>query len=155
MPSTSPVITALNHLLSHELAARDQYFIHSRMLAEWGFAKTAARIAHEMEDETAHADVLIKRILMLGGLPAMQASALNIGFDVPSMLASDLAVEQTVGQLLRETIALCEQTRDYVSRDLLLPLLVETEVDHAHWLEQQQRLITQLGLANYLQSQTA
>jgi bacterioferritin len=147
------VIDALNDLLVNELAARDQYFIHSRMLEEWGFFKIAARISHEMDDETAHADALIKRILMLGGAPRMTPSALNVGTDVPSIFANDLAVEFSVIQHLREVMALAEREADYVTRDMLLPLLVDTEQDHAQWLEQQLRLIKALGLPNYLQSQ--
>lgn len=92
MHGSPAVVVALNALLVDELAARDQYFIHSRMLAEWGFAKVAARIAHEMEDETGHADALIRRILMLGGHPDMKPSTLTIGHDVPEIFANDLAV---------------------------------------------------------------
>jgi bacterioferritin len=147
------VLDALNALLVDELAARDQYFIHSRMLAEWGFAKIAERIAHEMDDETGHAAALIKRILMLSGTPRMTPSALNVGSDVPTILANDLAVELTVVQHLREVIALCETERDFVTREVLLPMLEDTEQDHAHWLEQQLGLIQRVGLQNYLQSQ--
>jgi len=147
------VIDALNALLAGELAARDQYFIHSRMLAEWGLNRVAERIAHEMQDETAHAEVLIKRILMLGGAPCMAPAALNIGVDLPDMLRKDLDLELGVVKTLRAAMALCEREADYVSRDLLLGLLADTEQDHAHWLEQQLRLIGLLGLPNYLQSQ--
>jgi bacterioferritin len=147
------VIDALNALLVDELAARDQYFIHSRMLKHWGFEKIAERIAHEMQDETEHADVLIKRLLVLEGVPRMTPSGLNVGADVPGILANDLAVERKVVQHLRDVIALCEQERDYVTRDALVPLLKDTEEDHAWWLEQQLGLIPKVGLQNYLQSQ--
>lgn len=147
------VLDALNALLVDELAARDQYFIHSRMLAEWGLVKAAERIAHEMDDETAHAGALIKRILMLGGTPKMTPSALNVGADLPSIYANDLAVELAVVRHLREVIALSERERDFVTRDVLLPMLKDTEEDHAHWLEQQLGLIQRVGLQNYLQSQ--
>ena len=147
------VIDALNALLVDELAARDQYFIHSRMLKHWGFEKVAERIAHEMQDETEHADALIKRLLMLEAVPRMIPSGLNVGFDVPGILSNDLAVEQQVVHHLREVIALCEQERDYVSRDVLVPMLKDTEEDHAWWLEQQLGLIQKVGLQNYLQSQ--
>lgn len=153
MQGDPEVIAAFNALLVDELAARDQYFIHSRMLAEQGLAKAAARVAHEMGDETAHADALIKRILMLGGAPTMTPSALNVGSDLPSMFANDLAIELAVGRHLREVIALCETKADFVSRGVLLPLLDDTERDHAHWLEQQLGLIQRVGLKNYLQSQ--
>lgn len=147
------ILDALNALLVDELAARDQYFIHSRMLSEWGLTKLADRIGHEMEDETGHADALIRRILMLGGTPRMTPSGLDVGHDVPSILQNDLAVELRVVQHLREVMALCEAERDYVTRDILLPMLDDTEQDHAHWLEQQLRLIGLVTLPNYLQSQ--
>lgn len=153
MQGSAPVLDALNALLVDELAARDQYFIHARMLGEWGLAKAGDRISHEMADETAHADALIQRILMLGGQPRMTPSALNVGADLPSMFANDLAVELKVIAHLREVMALCEAERDFVSRDTLLPMLVDTEHDHAHWLEQQLGLIQRVGLQNYLQSQ--
>lgn len=153
MQGQPAVLDALNALLVDELAARDQYFIHSRMLAEWGFARAAERIAHEMDDETGHAAALIKRILMLGGTPRMTPSALNVGSDLPSIFANDLAVELVVVQHLREVIALCETERDFVTREVLLPMLEDTEQDHAHWLEQQLGLIQRVGLQNYLQSQ--
>jgi bacterioferritin len=147
------VIDALNALLVDELAARDQYFIHSRMLKHWGFEKIGERIAHEMQDETEHADALIKRILVLDAVPRMTPSALNVGADVPGIISNDLAVERKVVDHLREVIALCEQERDYVSRDVLVPMLKDTEEDHAWWLEQQLGLIQKVGLQNYLQSQ--
>lgn len=155
MSGSPAVVVALNALLVDELAARDQYFIHSRMLAEWGFEKIAARIAHEMEDETGHADALIRRILMLGGHPDMKPSTLTIGHDLPEILANDLAVEISVTAHLREVMALCERERDFVTRDILLPMLIDTEEDHAHWLSQQLNLIRLVGLPNYLQSQLA
>lgn len=147
------IIDTLNQLLAGELAARDQYFIHSRMLSEWGLSTLAERIGHEMQDETGHADVLIRRILFLEGTPAMVPAALNIGNDVVSILQNDLAVELQVVDDLRKAIKLCEQHGDYVSREQLLPMLDDTEIDHAHWLEQQLRLIQLMGLQNYIQSQ--
>jgi bacterioferritin len=153
MQGSPAVLAALNDLLVDELAARDQYFVHSRMLSEWGLSKAAARIAHEMDDEKAHADALIQRILMLDGRPAMTPSALNVGTDLPTIFANDLAVELKVVRHLREVIALCEQERDFVTRSILVPMLEDTEQDHAHWLEQQLELIQQVGLQNYLQSQ--
>ncbi|WP_028311062.1 MULTISPECIES: bacterioferritin [Derxia] len=147
------VIDALNALLVDELAARDQYFIHSRMLYDWGLDVAADRISHEMEDETGHADALIRRILMLGGMPDMRPSALNIGSDLPSLFANDLAVEISVTQNVRAAIAVCERHSDFVSREVLIPMLVDTEVDHAYWLSKQLGLIELVGLPNYLQSQ--
>lgn len=153
MKGNTKVISVLNALLVDELAARDQYFIHARMLAEWGLHHIAERIAHEMRDETQHAADLISRILFLEGIPVMTPAAITVGSDLPDILAKDLAVEYRVVGNLREAMALCEIERDYVTRDLLLKMLDDTEEDHAHWLEQQLRLIDMVGLQNYLQSQ--
>ena len=152
MKSSQKVIDYLNFLLGGELGARDQYFIHSQMYAEWHLGKLYDRIHHEMDDETLHAQLIISRILMLGGTPNMPVSAINIGTDVPSMLKSDLELEYSVQEHLKEGIALCEAERDYVTRDMLVRQLEDTEQDHAHWLEQQLRLIELMGLENYLQS---
>ena len=149
------VIAYLNTLVAGELAARDQYFIHSRMYHEWGYDKLYERINHEMDDETQHASALIQRILMLEGMPDMVPEALVLGNDVPSMLQADLEVELRVRDALKKGVALCEQHQDYVSREMLVDQLKDTEEDHAHWLEQQLRLIDQVGLKNYLQSQAS
>jgi len=153
MKGNPNIIDALNSLLVDELAARDQYFIHSRMLYEWELDHLADRIAHEMEDETDHARALIKRILFLEGTPNMRPSDIKVGRDVPDMLRKDLDVEYQVVANLRKVMALCEQDHDYVTRDILLEMLTDTEEDHAHWLEKQLRLIDMVGLQNYLQSQ--
>lgn len=155
MKSSQKVIDYLNFLLAGELGARDQYFIHSQMYAEWELGKLHDRIYHEMEDETLHARLIINRIIMLGGTPNMQVGEINIGADVPAMLKSDLNLEYTVQEHLKEGIAICEAKRDYVTRDMLVRQLEDTEQDHAHWLEKQLRLIELMGLQNYLQSQTA
>lgn len=155
MKSSPKVIDYLNFLLAGELGARDQYFIHSQMYAEWELGKLHDRIYHEMEDETLHARLIINRIIMLGGTPNMQVGKINIGADVPAMLQSDLNLEYTVQEHLKEGIAICEAERDYVTRDMLVRQLEDTEQDHAHWLEKQLRLIELMGLQNYLQSQTA
>ena len=149
------VIDYLNFLLAGELGARDQYFIHSEMYEEWQFGKLYERIHHEMQDETEHAQTIIRRILLLGGTPNMQPSALNIGHDVPSMLKADLELEKTVQKDLKKGIKLCEDAGDYVTRQILVEQLKDTEEDHAHWLEKQLRLIDLVGLQNYLQSQTS
>ena len=153
MKGCQKVIDALNQLLVDELAARDQYFIHSSMLFEWELDSMATRIAHEMEEETDHARQLIKRILFLEGTPEMTPSKINVGKDVPDIIDKDLKLELTVVKNLRKTIALCEHELDFVSRDILLGLLKDTEEDHTHWLERQQRLINMVGLQNYIQSQ--
>lgn len=153
MQGDAAVLDYLNFLLAGELAARDQYFIHARMYDEWGYAKLYTRIFHEMGDETGHASALIARILFLGGKPQMQTAALHLGHDVPSMLQADLDVELRVQGELKKGIALCEEKRDFVTRNMLLAQLKDTEEDHAHWLQQQLGHIQALGLANYLQSQ--
>ena len=155
MKASQKVIDYLNFLLAGELSARDQYFIHSQMYAEWELGKLHDRIYHEMEDETLHARLIINRIIMLGGTPNMQVGEINIGADVPAMLQSDLNLEYAVQEHLKEGIALCEAERDYVTRDILVRQLEDTEQDHAHWLEKQLRLIELMGLQNYLQSQTS
>lgn len=148
------VISGLNALLAYELAAMDQYFVHSQMYLDWGLNKLYERINHEFDDEKSHATKLIERILFLEGTPNMvDRDGLVIGTDVPSMLESDLRVEYAVGDKLKEVIALAETEQDYVTRDMLMVLLDDTEMDHAHWLEQQLGLIKRIGLSNYLQSQ--
>ena len=147
------VVNYLIKLLKGELAARDQYFIHSRMYEDFGFDKLYQRINHEMEEETEHADALLKRILFLEGVPDMTPDALKVGKDVPQMLRNDLEVEYEVRQALADGIALCERHQDYVTRDILVAQLKDTEEDHAYWLEIQLGLIERIGLQNYLQSQ--
>ncbi len=153
MQGAPTVIDYLNFLLGGELAARDQYFIHARMYEEWGYTRLYERIHHEMQDETGHASALIARILLLGGKPKMQTMQLSIGADVPAMLRCDLDVELRVQAELKKGIALCEEKQDFVSRNMLLIQLKDTEEDHAHWLQKQLGLIASIGLPNYLQSQ--
>jgi bacterioferritin len=154
MKGNKKVIKQLQKLLRSELAARDQYFTHSRMYEDWGLSKLYERLNHEMEEETEHADALIKRMLLLETTPDLsEQEGLNIGKDVPSMLRSDLEVEYGVITALKEAIAVCEAEQDYQTREILEKLLADTEEDHAYWLEQQLGLIEKIGLKNYLQSQ--
>lgn len=154
MQGNQKVIDALNGLLAYELAAMDQYFIHSEMYKDWGLNKLHERIAHEFDDEKEHAGKLIERMLFLEGIPDMtQRSGFKVGTDVPSMLESDLRVEVTVTAELKKVIALCESEKDYVTREILETLLEDTEMDHAYWLEIQLGLIKRIGLQNYQQSQ--
>ncbi|ELA08684.1 bacterioferritin [Moraxella macacae 0408225] len=153
MKGSQKVIDYLNFLIGGELGARDQYFIHSQMYHEWHYGKLYSRIYHEMQEETDHARALINRVLMLEGVPNMKVADINIGNDVPSMLKSDLELEYSVRQHLKDGIKLCELEQDYVTREILVAQLVDTEEDHAHWLEQQLGLIDLMGLQNYLQSQ--
>jgi len=148
------VIEHLNALLVGELTAIDQYFIHSRMYQDMGLDKLFTQISHEMLEEQTHADLLIKRILFLEGLPDLsKRDPLMVGRDVPEMLRNDLAYEYKVIPHLREVMSFCESVQDYETRDILLKLLKDTEEDHTWWLEKQLRLIDTIGLPNYIQSQ--
>lgn len=153
MKGATEVVDYLKDLLRGELAARDQYFLHSRMYQDWGFAKLYERINHEMEEETQHADALLQRILFLEATPDMTPKAIYPGATVPDMLKSDLKLEYEVRAALAKGIELCEQHGDYLSRDILVLQLNDTEEDHAYWLEQQLGLIDRIGVQNYLQSQ--
>lgn len=146
------VIDYLNFLLRGELAARDQYFIHSRRYEDLGLHVLHARIQHEMEEETQHADALIKRVLFLEGTPDMRAETFEPGATVETMLQKDLEVEYAVRKHLVDGIALCERHGDYASREILVSQLKDTEEDHAYWLEKQLRLIRMIGIERYQQS---
>jgi bacterioferritin len=148
------VVAQLQALLGSELSAMDQYFIHSRMYEDWGYRKLHERTGHEMDEERDHADRLIRRMLFLEATPDLsKREPLNVGRDVPSMLRNDLDLEYRVVRDLRAAIAVCETQGDYQTREILETLLADTEEDHAWWLEQQLRLIDQVGLQNYLQAQ--
>ncbi|GBG12496.1 bacterioferritin [Novimethylophilus kurashikiensis] len=154
MQGDKTIIDILNDLLAGELAAVDQYLIHGEMYANFGFPHLADKALHESEHERHHARLLIQRILFLEGVPNMvKRNALNIGTHVQEMLQADLAVEYHVVGELKKAIAACESSRDYVTRDMLVQQLEDTEMDHAYWLEQQIRLIGLVGLQNYQQSQ--
>ncbi|OUR89426.1 bacterioferritin [Methylophaga sp. 42_8_T64] len=153
MKGSQKIIDVLNTLLAGELTAMDQYFIHSRMYEDFGLSKLEERIAHEMQDETDHADQMIKRILFLEGLPNLTVrEPINIGHTVPEMLQKDLDLEYSVVKALKSAIALCEQEQDYETRVILVKQLEDTELDHTYWLEQQLGLIDKVGLENYLQA---
>ncbi|QBY04130.1 bacterioferritin [Thalassotalea sp. HSM 43] len=154
MKGSQKVIDAFNRLLANELAAIDQYFIHSRMYEDWGLNKLYQRLEHEREEETQHADWLIKRMLFLEGQPNLvDRRALLIGSNVKQMMQNDLTLELEVVDCVRDVIALCETENDYQSREILEKLLYDTEEDHVYWLEQQLGLIDKIGIENYLQSQ--
>lgn len=155
MKGSPKVIDLLNTLLAGELTAIDQYFIHSRMYEDWGLKRLYDRIAHEMQDETDHADQMIKRLLFLEGTPDLTTrEPLHVGRTVPEMLQNDLDLEYAVVKNLREGIALCEAENDFETRKMLVQQLEDTELDHTHWLEQQLGLIDRMGLPNYLQAMT-
>ncbi|ABE54278.1 bacterioferritin [Shewanella denitrificans OS217] len=147
------VISQLNRILTCELTAINQYFLHARMFKHWGLEKLNEKEYKKSIQDMKHADKLIERVLFLEGLPNLQQlDKLRIGEHSQEMLDCDLAMvtEQLVA--LRDAIKLCEAERDYVSRDLLEDLL-EDEEEHLDWIESQHELIKQTGIQNYLQSQ--
>ena len=147
------VITHLNKILKNELTAINQYFLHSKILQDWGLSRMAAHEQAESIDEMKHADTLIERILFLEGLPNLQnLGKLMIGQDVAEIVAGDLQLEMLAIPDLREAIALCEQVKDYGSRDMLRAIL-DSEEEHVDWLETQRDLIAKTGVQNYIQSQ--
>lgn len=149
MQGEKKVITYLNHALKNELTAINQYFLHSRMLADWGVSKLAAYAHKESVEEMHHADWLIQRILFLGGLPNLQdLGKLLIGESVEEILKCDLQLEQIAIPVLREAMKHCETVNDYVSRDLFGKILANEE-EHVNYLETQFALIERIGIERY------
>ncbi|MBS0474422.1 MAG: bacterioferritin [Proteobacteria bacterium] len=153
MKGDAQAIAHLQAQLKNELTAINQYYVHYRMLKHWGFDRLAKKEYEESIGEMKHADRLMERIFMLDGLPNLQdLSKLQIGEDVPEILACDLRSERGAQATIKEGIAYCESVRDYVSRDLLQDILEDTE-EHIDFLETQIELVDKVGLHNYLQSQ--
>ena len=155
MKGDTNVIRLLNEQLTNELSAINQYFLHARMYRHWGLEKLAKKEYEESIGEMKHADKLIDRILMLDGLPNLQAlHKLLIGENTEEMLECDLKLEKAAQITVKQGIAAAELATDYVSRDLLLMILEDTE-EHIDWLETQLDLTVKVGIQNYLQSQMA
>ena len=153
MKGNDKVISALNDILTAELAAINQYFLHARMLQDWGLEKLGKLEYDASIDEMKHADELIKRILFLEGLPNLQKlDKINIGQDIEEIIKADLAVEYAAVPRLKDAIKLCEAEGDFVSRELCVDIL-KSEEEHVDWLETQQGLIEKVGVQRYMQSQ--
>jgi bacterioferritin len=149
MKGDKTVIEHMNCILKNELTAINQYFLHSRILADWGVSKLAKKEYAESIEEMEHADWLIKRILFLEGLPNLQdLNKLRIGENVKEILECDLAVEHDAIPDLREAVAYAESIRDYVSRDLFQKIL-DNEEEHVDYLETQLGLIERIGLEQF------
>jgi bacterioferritin len=150
MKGDAKVIEHLNKALYNELIAINQYFLHAKMLKNWGLKELAEHEYHESIDEMKHADKLAERILFLDGLPNFQnLGKLRIGENPLELLQADLALELEALPTLKDAIAHCEQVGDYVSRDLFAAIL-ESEEEHIDWIETQLGLIERLGEQNYL-----
>jgi len=153
MQGDREIIKLLNTVLTNELTSVNQYFLHARMLQDWGLEKLGKYEYGESVDEMKHADMLVKRILFLDGLPNLQdLGKLMIGEDVREVLDCDLKLEQRALPDLRAAIAHAEAVADYVSRELFEEIL-ESEEEHVDFLETQLGLIERVGIANYQQSQ--
>lgn len=153
MQGEANIIEHLNRVLKNELTAINQYFLHARMLKNWGLNQLNEHEYGESLDEMRHADRLIERILFLEGLPNLQdLGRLRIGENVVEILRGDLALEHDAIPDLRKAIAACETSSDYVSRELFEDIL-KSEEEHVDWLETQLELIERIGLENYQQSQ--
>ena len=155
MQGNTEILEALNGVLTAELTAINQYFIHHKMCENWGYEKLSKKKREESIDEMKHADKLIERILFLEGIPNLQdLGKLHIGENVKEMLECDLKIEHDGRNDYIEAITYCESVKDYVTRDLLRDLLADEE-GHIDHIETQLKLIEQVGIQNYLQKHMA
>lgn len=153
MQGDKEVIALFNAQLRNELTAINQYFLHARMLRQWGYERLGSKIYDESIGEMKHADRIVNRVLLLEGLPNLQdLGKLLIGQNVPEILSCDLKLESASHATVRNAVARCEAIGDYVSREIFEKILEDTE-EHIDWLETQLELIDGVGLQNYLQSQ--
>ena len=153
MKGNKEVIKHLNIILKNELTAVNQYFLHARILEDWGFNKLGKKVYDESLGEMHHADWIIKRVLVLEGLPNLQdLGKLKIGQTVPEMFQADISVEMLNQTCLKEAISVCEKNSDFVTREIFQKILDDTE-EHIDWIETQISIIEKTGLKNYLQDQ--
>jgi bacterioferritin len=152
MQGNLKIISVLNKILTNELTSINQFFLHARMFKNWGLEELNEKAYKKSIKDMKQADQLIERVLFLQGLPNLQQlGRLQIGENTSEMLKCDLNVETAQVVDLRDAIALCEQEKDYVSRELLAAIL-EYEEEYIDWIEVQQLLITTTGIENYQQS---
>ena len=155
MKGSQRVIDLLNEQLTLELSSMDQYLHHAKLYEDWGILRLYHQLEHEHQEELDHAKLLIERINFLEGkADTTSRVAIKIGDTVEQVLSFDLEAEHKVAESLRMIIGVCEQEHDYVTRDMLLQLLEDTETDHIFWLQQALSLIGKVGIQNYIQSQT-
>ena len=154
MKGVSQVVNTLNSLLAGELMAADQYLAHGEIYSDLGLVRLAEHTLHESDHEREHARAIVQRILFLEGEPDVASRLpMTIGKSVEGMLKNDLQIEYQVAGHLKKAVEICEANQDFVSRDMLVQQIEDTEMDHAYFLEKQLKLIELVGIENYLQSQ--
>jgi bacterioferritin len=153
MKGNDQILSLLNDLLTNELTAINQYFIHAKMCQNWGYERLADKIREESIDEMKHADMVISRILFLEGIPNLQKlNKLRVGETVKEQLESDLQLEYSAISFLNQGVAATREAGDNASKDLFERILVSEE-EHTDWIETQLELIRQVGEQNYLSQQ--